>query len=107
MVDHVYESLSDGVDMIVSTDHNVVCDYAPMIAELGAGRYLASATGDEVTTNGWGHLGAFLMRQDLERAGHGAVHVRGDTLLEMFRGLRQEHADVLIDVHHPRIDGGG
>ena len=33
--DRVYEFLADGV-AIVATDHNVVCDYAPYIQELGA-----------------------------------------------------------------------
>jgi hypothetical protein len=44
----VYEFVADG-SMIVSTDHNVVTDYAPEIARLHAGAYLTSA-GDEVTT---------------------------------------------------------
>lgn len=104
MIDRVYEFVADGVDLIVSTDHNVVCDYAPLIAELGVGRYLASATGDEVTTAAWGHFGAFPLPQDLERAGHGAVHVRGRTAAEMFHGLRQDYPAALLTVHHPRID---
>ena len=37
MHDRIYEFLSDGVDVIVSTDHNVVADYAPIIADLGVG----------------------------------------------------------------------
>src|SRR5205814_6211976 len=33
MRDRVYEFVADGVDMIVSTDHNVVADYKPVIEE--------------------------------------------------------------------------
>src|SRR5664279_4904736 len=36
MRDRVYEFISDGVDMIVATDHNVVTNYAPVIAEMHA-----------------------------------------------------------------------
>src|SRR5262249_18498870 len=67
MQDRIYEFASDGVELIVSTDHNVVSDYAPLIAELGAGPFLTSLPGDELTTGGWGHFGAFPLPQDLER----------------------------------------
>ena len=29
MHDRIYEFVADGVELIVATDHNVVCDYAP------------------------------------------------------------------------------
>ena len=67
MHDRIYEFVADGVEMIVSTDHNVVSDYDPIIRELDAGRYIASAVGDELTTGGWGHFGAFPLPRDLER----------------------------------------
>ena len=102
--DRVYEFVSDGVDMIVATDHNVVCDYAPIIAELGIGHYLTSATGDELTTAGWGHFGAFPMPQSESRAGHGAVHISGRTPAELFLAAHQISPGTLVNVHHPRID---
>src|SRR4051794_1329297 len=40
MHDRVYEFLADGVEVITSTDHNVVADYAPLIAQLGVGRHI-------------------------------------------------------------------
>ena len=104
MVDRVHEFLADGIDMIVATDHNVVSDYAPIIAELGVEKYLASATGDELTTNGWGHFGAFPLPQDLEGAGHGAVLVKGRNARDFFQDVRRIAPEAVIDVHHPRID---
>jgi hypothetical protein len=104
MHDRIYEFLSDGVDVITSTDHNVVADYAPLIAELGAGRDLASIVGDEMTTGSWGHFGAFPLPQDLERAGHGAVLVHGRTPVDYFGDVRRFAPAAVIDVHHPRID---
>lgn len=102
--DRVYEFLSDGIDMIVATDHNVVCDYAPYIQELGAESQLLSALGDEITTAGWGHYGLFPMPQQLNRAGHGAVHVAGRNADEIFAHARAEHPRALLTIHHPRID---
>ncbi len=104
MHDRVYEFIADGVGLITSTDHNAVCNYGPIIAELGVGRYLGSLTGEELTTGGWGHHGVFPLPQNVDRAGHGAIHVHGRTAAEMFHEIHQSYPDALIDVHHPRID---
>jgi hypothetical protein len=104
MHDRVYEFIADGVEVIVSTDHNVVADYAPLIQELGVGQYLTSLTGDELTTGGWGHFGAFPLPHNLEQAGHGAVLVHGRNAKDFFHDVRTNAPDAVIDVHHPRID---
>jgi hypothetical protein len=104
MQDRIYEFVSDGVEMIVSTDHNVVSNYQPIIEELGAGRYIASLTGDELTTAGWGHFGAFPLPHDLERAGQGAVLVHGRNAADFFADVRTTAPEAVIDVHHPRLD---
>jgi hypothetical protein len=101
--DRVYEFVSDGVDMIVSSDHNVVCDYAPVIAELQLGHYLTSAAGDEITSS-WGHFGAFPLPQVATKSGHGAVHVAGKSPGEMFHDVHAVSAAALVNIHHPRID---
>jgi hypothetical protein len=101
----VYEFLADGIDLIVSTDHNVVADYAPEIADLHAGDLLASATGDEITTASWGHFGAFPLPHLLEQAGQGAVLAHGRTAEALFANVRHTAPGAIIDVHHPRLDG--
>jgi hypothetical protein len=104
MPDRIYEFVADDVQLIVSTDHNVVSDYEPYIRELGAGRFITSAIGDELTTNGWGHFGAFPLPTELERAGQGAVLVHGRRPDDFFRDVRGNAPGAVIDVHHPRID---
>jgi hypothetical protein len=102
----VIEFVADGVDMIVATDHNVVTDYAPSIKTLGLETLITSARGDELTTNGWGHFGAFPLPQDLSHAGQGAIWVHGHTAKEIFANLRERAPEAVIDVHHPRLDPG-
>ena len=102
----ILEFVADGIDMIVSTDHNVVTDYAPTIRQLGLGALITSARGDELTTNGWGHYGAFPLPQDTARAGQGAVLVHGHNAKEIFANVRAHAPEAVIDVHHPRIDPG-
>jgi hypothetical protein len=104
MVDRVYEFVAEGIDMIVSTDHNVVSDYAPIIQELDLGRYLTSACGDEITTATWGHFGAFPLPQSLEHSGQGAIHAGALTADEIFRSVRSAAPDAVVDVHHPRLE---
>ncbi|HVZ74178.1 MAG TPA: CehA/McbA family metallohydrolase [Polyangia bacterium] len=104
MQDRIYEFVADDVQMIVSTDHNVVSDYEPFIRELDAGRFITSAIGDEMTTASWGHFGAFPLPPDLERAGQGAILVHGRKPSDFFQDVRTNAPGAIIDVHHPRID---
>lgn len=102
----ILEFVADGIDMIVSTDHNTVTEYAASIEQLGLGSLIAGARGDELTTNGWGHYGAFPLAQDLARAGQGSVLVHGHNAKEIFANVRERAPGAIIDVHHPRIDPG-
>ncbi|HTR51804.1 MAG TPA: CehA/McbA family metallohydrolase [Kofleriaceae bacterium] len=104
MRDRVYEFVADGVDMIVSTDHNVVSNYAPVIEELHAEKYLATTQGDEITTGDWGHYGAFPLPHAMELEGHGAIPVAHKKPVDMFRDIRERAPDALIDIHHPRLE---
>jgi len=103
MRDRVLQFVADGVDLIVSTDHNVIANYAPVIAELGVGDLLASATGDEITTRQWGHFGAFPLPPDEGELGHGAIETGAHTAAQIFGDVRAKAPGALIDVHHPRL----
>ncbi|MCW5801515.1 MAG: CehA/McbA family metallohydrolase [Deltaproteobacteria bacterium] len=104
MRDRVYEFVADGVDMIVSTDHNVAADYAPHIKELNAGKWLASAIGNEVTSGEWGHFGAFPLPQEMVEEGQGAIPTRRKSAKELFGSIRELAPGAIIDVHHPRLE---
>jgi len=106
MRDRVHQFVADGVDLIVSTDHNVIADYAPLIAELGVSDLLASATGDEITTKTWGHFGAFPLQPEEGELGHGAIAVSKRAPAEIFADVRKHAPAALIDIHHPRLEHG-
>jgi hypothetical protein len=105
--DRVHQFVADGVDLIVSTDHNVVSDYGPVITELGVGDLLASATGDEITSKPWGHFGAFPLPVDDSDVGRGAPATGQRTARAIFADVRGRAPHALIDVHHPRLENGG
>jgi hypothetical protein len=106
MRDRVYEFVSDGVDMIVATDHNVVSNYQPVIADLHAEKFLASSTGDEITSGSWGHFGAFPLPHEMETEGHGAIPVKKKSATDIFNEVRKTAPTAVIDVHHPRLEKG-
>ncbi|HET9625007.1 MAG TPA: CehA/McbA family metallohydrolase [Kofleriaceae bacterium] len=106
MRDRVFQFVADGVDLIVATDHNVVADYAPVIAELGVSDLLGSATGDEITTKQWGHFGAFPLPADEGELGHGAIETGKRSAAQIFADVRAKAPQALIDVHHPRLEHG-
>ena len=101
--DRVFQFVADGVDLIVATDHNVIADYGPVIAELGVGDLLASSTGDEITTKQWGHFGAFPLPADETEIGRGAIETGKRTAAQIFADVRAKAPSALIDVHHPRL----
>ena len=49
----------EGLEYVVSTDHNFVVDYSQTIAHLGMQRYIQSAVGLELTTIDRGHFNGF------------------------------------------------
>ncbi len=106
MRDRVHQFVADGVDLIVSTDHNIISDYAPVIAELGVSDLLASTTGDEITTKSWGHFGSFPLVGDESQLGHGAIETGSRTPRQIFADVRAKSNAALIDVHHPRLEHG-
>lgn len=62
--ERVYGALGEGMDVLVSTDHDFVTDYAPIIDSLGVGDYLTSMAGDEITPLAIGHFLAFPLTPD-------------------------------------------
>ncbi|HEY1811822.1 MAG TPA: CehA/McbA family metallohydrolase [Kofleriaceae bacterium] len=104
MRDRVYEFIADGVDLIVATDHNVVSDYKPIIADMHVEHLLASSTGDEITTADWGHFGAFPLPVETAASGHGAIPVADLTPTDIFASVRKTAPAAVIDIHHPRLE---
>jgi hypothetical protein len=102
MRDRVYEFVAEGIDMIVSTDHNVVANYQPHIDELKMTKLLASARGDEISSGAWGHFGAFPLPADMEK--EGPPSIRRKTAQQIFDAFRAEAPDAIINVHHPRLE---
>lgn len=103
--------LAEGVDVLVSTDHEVITDYAPMIRELGAQDEMASLIGEEVTSFTYGHFNSVNLTRDATKGNGGAFdHAGGEgptlRLTELFPGIKAAFPGAFVQINHPRGGSG-
>jgi len=96
---------AEGVEVMVSTDHNYVTDYAPTIARLGLDTWMRSFVGLELTTLEMGHFNGFPLRYDVTPATHGSFEWSSRTPDEIFNSIRDlgiNREETIVQVNHPR-----
>ncbi|MFZ5440808.1 MAG: CehA/McbA family metallohydrolase [Myxococcota bacterium] len=103
---------AEGVDVLVSTDHDFVTDYAPVIEQLQLGAQMTSMIGCEVTPFDFGHHNTFpLVRRDDGVNGGAFDWAGGDgptlRLDQMYAGIRAADSQAVIQMNHPRGSPGG
>jgi hypothetical protein len=91
----------------ISTDHDFITDYAPVIADLGLSPWVASAVGEEASSLVWGHLNAWPLDVDRDVPAQGAVAWFDRAPGEVFALLRGDDPDRIVQVNHPRNGGSG
>lgn len=115
IIDNALRALTfagDGLDVIVSTDHDAVTDFAPLIAQTGLSPFLASVIGEEVSPMEWGHYNLFPLTLDASnRTNGGALDWAGGegatlSVGEIFAEGRRLGART-IQVNHARGSLGG
>jgi hypothetical protein len=105
--DRVASLVAEGIAFAVPTDHNHVTDFEPAIRAQPLWG-LGSVPGVEVTTAdpNFGHFNAYPFPIDLSRPGQGAPEYAGRAPAELFAELHAVSPDVVVQVNHPRIEGG-
>ena len=73
LVDRVITFAAEGVDVIISTDHDWLTDYEPTIELVGIKNFLASLVGQEITTFSYGHFNAFPVKRSPGKPNDGAL----------------------------------
>jgi hypothetical protein len=104
--DRVIANAAEGVEVAVSTEHNVIADLEPIVHELHLERDLVLLSGDELTSDAsktpWGHANAFPLARDPGRPRGGAPAMHDKTAHDVFDEVRRTFGDVVIQVNHPR-----
>ncbi len=104
--------LAEGVDVILSTDHEVITDFAPVVRALNAENLMATMIGEEVTTFSHGHFNTFPLKRNPELPNGGAFdHAGGEDnpslrLPQVFSGIKAEHPGAVVQLNHPRGSSG-
>jgi hypothetical protein len=106
--------MAAGADVIVSTEHDRVIDYGPLLRQLGLADRLASMVGVEVTSTvrgpgprrGFGHANAYpLPFRPLEYRG-GAPNGEARRLRELVADVHALGEGHLVQLNHPRSKSG-
>jgi len=95
----------EGVDLVVSTDHNYVTDLAPTITTLHLDDWLKSSVGLELTSLEMGHFNAFPLKLQPGPVQHGSFRWFFRPPGELFaqlRALGSEPERTVVEVNHPR-----
>jgi hypothetical protein len=101
----VLSFLAEGVDVLVSTDHDYITDYTPTIEALSAQSHLATIIGEELTTFDYGHYNAFPLIHDSNSRNGGAWDWAGGTDLclppsAIFEWLHSHPGEQVVAVNH-------
>lgn len=103
--DRALSNAAEGVEVLVSTEHNTLVDYRPVIAAAGLGRSVASVIGVEATTHTVGHFNALPLRPRVGAPRNGMVDPEGMTpsrIFQLLRELAEPGIEPFIQVNHPR-----
>ena len=98
--DRVLNMAAEGVEILVSTDHAHVTDYAPVVADLGLQAWLATVPGQEITTFDYGHFNGFPLDPVPTQHNRGALDWPGLSPDEIGAALTDEGR--IFQVNHPR-----
>ncbi len=104
--------LAEGVDVLLSTDHEFITDFAPIVRELGAQDIMATMIGEEVTTFSHGHFNAFPLVPDATSPNGGPFdHAGGEDgptlrMPQVFSGIKEQFPGSVVQLNHSRGGSG-
>jgi hypothetical protein len=98
-------ALADGLDIPVSSEHEWVVDFQPVIERLGLTRWAFGMPSEELTTFTWGHFGVIPLRPRPDRVNMGAIDWIGEEPPAFFEKVHAGDDKPLLIINHP--SGGG
>ncbi len=97
---------AEGVDVLVSTDHDVVTDYAPYLGELQLTGKLDTMIGCEVSPFDYGHQQVYPVTRGATPNGDAFDWAGGDgatlRLDQLYAGLRTKYPGAVVQLNHAR-----
>jgi len=103
----VAANVAEGLDIIVSTDHDWIQDWQPDIEALGLDDIAVGIPGDEITTYVYGHFNAFPLAADPSAWNRGSIVHYYKSPAEMFAEALANPLHPVLQINHPRSTGIG
>ena len=104
VAERVRSAVAEGLDAVVSADHNRVTDYRPDLERLGLAGEIAFVPGAEVTAR-TGSIHFNVIPAAVPAAGdptNGSISVRDETPATLFAAVHAKYPGSLIQLNHPR-----
>lgn len=101
----VKAAIADGLDVPVSSEHEYVIDFQPVIQRLGMTRWAFGMPSEELTTFTWGHFGVVPLLPKPDQVNAGAVGWVGKKPADVFAAVNALAERPALIVNHP--SGGG
>jgi hypothetical protein len=98
-------AVADGLDIPVSSEHEWVTDFQPVIKALGVTPWAFGMASSELTTFAWGHFGVVPLTPHDDAVNHGAVEWIGNSPAEVFKHVHSLPEQPILIVNHPRSSG--
>jgi hypothetical protein len=98
-------ALADGLDIPVSSEHEWVVDFQPVIEQFGATKWAFGVPSEELTTFTWGHFGVVPKLPGPGQFNGGAVDWLGHTPAEVFAAVKALPEKPTLIINHPESVG--
>lgn len=102
----VKAALADGLEIPVSSEHEYIIDFQPVIERLGMQKWAYGIASEELTTFKWGHFGVFPLAVQPDATNNGAIESTKLNPPELFPQIAARADQPLFIVNHPRGDMG-
>jgi hypothetical protein len=107
IVHKVKGAIADGLDIPISSEHEWVVDFGPVVKDLKLTDWAFGMASEELTTFTWGHFGVVPITPRDGQVNHGAVEWIGKKPAEVFSTVHALPEKPVLIVNHPRGDGFG
>jgi hypothetical protein len=103
VAERLLSAAAEGLDVVVSADHNRVTDYRPELARTGLEHELAFVAGAEVTARtGSIHFNMWPAAHPAGDGTTGSISVKDETPAVLFAAARAKNPGTIVQVNHPR-----
>ncbi len=95
-------AIADGLEIPISSEHEWIIDFQPVIQKFGMTAYAFGIPSEEFTTFAWGHFGIIPIQPRPDQVNNGAVPWVGKKPPEVFHNIAELPERPALIINHPR-----